>query len=105
MATPDLSATLGWRLSNHAKLAAAQRDFDLCQLLLAAAEPEVTYTCHNYGAGREARIRGELCVIAHAPTTTVITAMLHGQEYTDDAEVRARRRPPSMLRLASTTNA
>lgn len=84
----NLRDTLGWRLSLHARAAADNRGFDRREILLAAADPELLYTCNNYGPDREAHIRGHLCVIVNAASKTVITVMLHSHEYRDDAEVR-----------------
>ncbi|MGO4599467.1 hypothetical protein [Terrabacter sp. 2RAF25] len=84
-----LRDTIGWRLSAHARSAIEHRGFLERDVLAAAAHPELRYTCYNYGADREARIRGRLCVIVNAVTKTVITVMLHAHNYQDDAIVRA----------------
>lgn len=83
-----LRDTLGWRLSPHARSAARSRGFPVAEVLLAAGDPALTYTCHHYGPDREAHVRGDLCVIVNQATQTVITVILNRHEYTDDTAVR-----------------
>ena len=96
--TTALRGTLGWRLSSHARAAAARRGFTVADVLVAAASPDVRYTSYQYGEDREVRVAGDIAVAVHAPTQTVITVLWHhGTEWTDE---QARSRAPSLPRAA-----
>lgn len=85
----DLTQTLGWRVTEHARTAATRRGFAMQDLLLAAAAPELTYSQENYGPGRAIHRRGNIAVAVHAPTKTVITVLLNSAEKWGDADCRA----------------
>jgi hypothetical protein len=89
--TPCLRDTLGWRMSRHAKEAAASRGFALTDVLLTAVQPDLRYTSEPHGPGREVRICGDLAVVVHAPTLTVITVLWHHEQEWTDEQARARR--------------
>jgi hypothetical protein len=92
--TTALRATLGWRLSSHARVAAASRGFTVAEVLLAAVSPEVRYTSYGYGEDREVRVAGDVAVVVNARTRTVITVLWHhGTEWTDE---QARSRAESL---------
>jgi hypothetical protein len=88
----DLGGTIGWKLTGHARRAAAERGFDLRDVLMAAASPEVRYTAYDYGIDREIRQRGDLAVAVHEPSRTVITVLWRHQERWTDQEARSRAR-------------
>ena len=84
-----LAATLGWRLTGHARMAASRRGFDVADVLLTAAAPDLTYSQEEHGVGRALHRRGHLAVAVHVPTKTVITVLLNSTEEWDDAACRA----------------
>src|SRR5262245_1516543 len=86
----SLRDTLGWRLTRHAPTAADNRGFALGDVLITAAEPDVRYTKYHYGPGREVRISGDLAVVVHAPSRTILTVLWHSQHEWTDAEARSR---------------
>jgi hypothetical protein len=85
----DLTQTLGWRVTEHARTAATRRGFAMQDVLLAAAVPDLTYTQEDYGMGRAVHRRDNIAVAVHAPTRTVITVLLNSIEEWDDADCRA----------------
>jgi hypothetical protein len=87
----ELQRTLGWRLTGHARAAAAARGFSIAEVLTAAAEPGLRYTSYSYGEGREVRCLGTVCAVVHARTKTVITVLWHHDEAWTDDQVRQTR--------------
>jgi hypothetical protein len=85
-----LRGTLGWRMTRHAKEAAARRGFALADVLQATAHPDLRYTSEHYGSGREVRIRGDLAVVVHAPSLAIITVLWHHDRRWTDADARGR---------------
>jgi hypothetical protein len=83
----DLSLTVGWRLTGHARRAALRRGFSVAEILLAASTPHVRYTSYGYGEGREIRQRDDLAVAVHEPSRTIITVLWHRPIPWTDADV------------------
>ncbi len=87
--TCNLAQTVGWRVAGHAWAAASRRGFEMQDVLLAAAAPELTYSQEDHGPGRAIHRRGNIAVAVHTPTRTVITVLLNSAEEWDDADCRA----------------
>jgi hypothetical protein len=64
-------------------------------VLLAVADPEVTYNAYDYGPGRFVNQRGHLAVVVAPSTRTVITVLLRSDDdwNDEDAQVVNRRGP------------
>jgi hypothetical protein len=86
-----MQSTLGWRLTRHARAAAAARGFGIAEVLMAAAEPDLRYTSYSYGEGREVRCLGTVCAVVHAPSKTVLTVLWRHDEAWTDEQVRQMR--------------
>lgn len=69
-----------WHFSVHARRAVAERGFSMADVRLAVDAPEVTYSQSTYGPGRQVLQRGELGVVVHPATRTVITVLFRRQE-------------------------
>jgi hypothetical protein len=83
--TDVLAATLGWRLSRHAREKAASRDFTVREVLLAAADPRVRYSQNDYGPGRWMHQRGDVAAVVNIDSMTIVTVLWrHGETWTDD---------------------
>ena len=87
----ELQATLGWKLTRHARTAATSRGFTVAQVLMAATDPDLRYTSFIYGQGREVRCIGDVCAVVHAPSQTVLTVLWHHAEAWTDSQVREAR--------------
>ncbi len=90
-----LTATVGWRISGHARSKAAARGFEVREILLAAAEPEVAYEQSHYGTGRFMHQRGDAAVAVDVASRTVITVLWRHETHWTDAEAQHRDRAPS----------
>jgi hypothetical protein len=64
-----------------------KRGFTTRVVLLAAAQPDVSYTSYNYGDDREVHIRGDVAAVVHAASMTVITVLWHTRDEWDDQQV------------------
>jgi hypothetical protein len=81
----DLRATLGWRLSAHARTKARARSVSVREVLEVVAAPDVTYTAFSYGPGRYVYQRGELAVVVLPASRIVVTVLWrHDGHWTDD---------------------
>ena len=79
-----LAATVGWHLTTHAKHAAGSRGFTAAQALVAATDPDVRHEQHHRGKGRFICQRGEVAVVVHLPSQTILTVLWrHEQPWTD----------------------
>ncbi len=85
-----LHATIGWRLTSHARRAAAARQYSTREILLAIADPEVSYTSYDYGSNRMVHKRGDLAVVADHGSQVVITVLLNSYERWTDDDARGR---------------
>lgn len=83
-----LRATVGWRLSGHARRAAASRGFTTHEVMLAIGDPEVKYTAFDYGEHRVVHKRGHLTVVLDLHNHTVITVLLRSYDTWTDADAR-----------------
>lgn len=93
--TVGLRATLGWRITEHARGAAARRHVTIREILEVIAAPEVTYTASNYGDGRYVYQRGMIALAVHQATKAVLTVLWRTTEDWDDAGFAAAMgRPP-----------
>lgn len=66
------------------------RALDLREVLLTAADPEVSYEQSNNGEGRWTHQRGDIGVAVHLPSKTVITVVLRTEAEWNDGDARAR---------------
>jgi len=73
-------ASLGWRLTRHARVAAATRCFDVRQVLLAAQAPEESWGQDYYAPGREMRCRGDVAVVVHVADRVIVTVLWNQEE-------------------------
>ena len=86
----ELAATVGWRLSRHAREKSSARGLPVRDVLLAAAHPQIAYTQDDYGIGRRMHQRGDVAVAVDIDSMTVVTVLWrHVGPWTDD---QARRR-------------
>jgi phage-related baseplate assembly protein len=93
----DLRRTLGWRLTAHARSAARSRGFNLQEILLTAADPEVVYTAYDYGPDREVRQRGDVAVVVDSSSEVIVTVLWrHLDSWTDSEVLAARTSTPSL---------
>lgn len=80
-----LRRSLGWRLTHHARVEAAIRRFDVRDVLLAAQSPEESWSQDYKAPGREMRCRGDVAVVVHVPSRTIITVLWNNNErWTDE---------------------
>jgi len=77
--TVNLTRTLGWRLLGHARERAAELGYSRAEVLLAAAEPEVTYIANRY-PGRAIHQRGDVAVVCWPADRVVCTVLLRTEQ-------------------------
>jgi len=68
--------TTGWRLTAHARARAAELGFELIELLLAAAHPELSYAQPDRGPHQAMCVRGDVAVAVDLASLTIITVVL-----------------------------
>jgi hypothetical protein len=93
MAIAVLNSDLDWSFTNHVRRRAAERGISVPALLQVLADPEVTYAQTAYGPGRHVFQRGDVGVVVHLRTRTVITVLFRHDvcwaRHFDSAEVAA----------------
>ena len=85
-----LSRSIGWRMSRHAQQMCRVRGISVLEVLLTVVDYEQSYTCENYGRGRQVRQRGELAVVVAPENLVVITVLLRRQSSWTDEDARSR---------------
>lgn len=71
-----LLAATGGQLSRHAADRASELGYSLDDVLRCLARPEQTYTCpESYGHGRRVYQRGDLALVVHEDTRTIVTVL------------------------------
>jgi hypothetical protein len=78
MTTPPLirsNSGSGWWFCGHARRRATERGITGAEMLAVLRDPQVTYTQNTYGPDRQILQRGELGLVVHPPTRTVITVI------------------------------
>jgi len=83
-----LEATIGWRLTPHAREVAMARGFGIEQVLLACIDPVITYTAYDYGPGRHVHQRDLVSVVVNPEARIVITVLLRACDDWTDADAR-----------------
>ena len=78
----DLTRTVGWTISRHAKEAAARRGVQPRTILECLVEPGLSYPDH----GLEIVTRGRLAVVIDRLNQVVVTVLLTGVEAWNDAD-------------------
>lgn len=85
-----LHNSIGWRLTHHARVAAAVRKFDIRDVLLAAQAPEEVWAQDYYAPGREMRCRGDVAVVVHVADRVVVTVLWNNEQRWTDEQAATR---------------
>lgn len=88
--TSELTGTVGWRLSRHAREMCLARGFPVRDVLLAAAHPQIAYTQDDYGIGRRMHQRGEVAVVVDIDSMTIVTVLWRHVDPWTDGHARMR---------------
>lgn len=87
----DLTKTLGWRLTSHARTNCIRRGVTTAEALTTAAAPEITYDQFDHGPGRQIRQRGDLAVVTVPEEQLILTVLSRQQNPWTDELFRGRR--------------
>lgn len=85
-----LRRSLGWRLTHHARIAAAVRQFPIRDVLLAAQDPDASWNQDYYAPGREMRCRGDVAVVVHVAARVIVTVLWNNEERWTDTQAATR---------------